>query len=315
MRPISILAAVGLCVPVFSQSGRIQNGTASFKNGVGFAYETRLEPPLPSITGEKFGGGVNVGETGIHRFMVDSSRHVYFGYDITIDHLPEDTSYRVTIRPLSIGADKLQYFKDPANWTILPLPLPRYPAPQTLRSGDVMALDLMTNAETGQKIVDYLTVQEPRRGVGTFNPDPPRQFSYTPGTPRDFTIEDASLRFTAPRLTINGKLDESSNRNNGEVAGATVWLYVPNRGRFVFSLAPHRSLGFRKVGEVRGSILTFTMGSDTFTINCANTIAPGDTPFNLYVLQDRSWKPTYAFADLSAISMGASDRAESLVTQ
>ena len=42
MRPISILAAtgvaIGLCVPVFSQSGFIQNGTA-FKNNVGFAYD------------------------------------------------------------------------------------------------------------------------------------------------------------------------------------------------------------------------------------------------------------------------------------
>ena len=247
--------------------------------------------------------------------MVDSSRHVYFGYDITIDRLPEETTYRVTIRPLSIGADKLQYFKDPANWTILPLPLPGYPAPQTLHSGDVMALDLMTNAETGQKIVDYLTIQEPPHGLGTFNPDPPRQFSYVPGTPRDFTIEDASLRLTAPRLTVNGKLDESSARNNGEVAGAVVWIYVANRGRFILSLSPNRSLGFRKAGEVRGSLLTFTMGSETFIINCANSIAPGETPFNLYVLQDRSWKPTYAFANLSAFTMGAADRAEWLVKQ
>jgi hypothetical protein len=315
MRPISMVAAITLCVSGFAQSGRIQGGSATFKTGVGFAYETRLEPPLPSITGEKFGGGVNVGEAGIHRFMVDSSRHVYFGYGITVERLAEETAYRVTIRPLSIGAEKLQYFKDPANWNILSLPLPGYPAPQTLSSGDVMALDLMTNAETGQKIVDYITILEPRRGVGTFNPDPPRQFSYVPGTPRDFTLEDASLRLAAPRLTINGKLDESSTRNNGEVTGATVWIYVANRGRFILSLAPNRALGFRKAGEVRGSSLTFTIGSETFTINTANTIVPGETPFNLYVLQDRAWKPTYAFADLSAFTMGAADRAEWLVTR
>jgi hypothetical protein len=94
MRPISILAAIGLCLPALAQSGRIQNGSASFKNGLGFAYETRLEPPIPSITGEKFGGGVNVDE-GIHRFLVDRSRHVYFGYDIAIDRLAEPTAYRV----------------------------------------------------------------------------------------------------------------------------------------------------------------------------------------------------------------------------
>jgi hypothetical protein len=191
--------------------------------------------------------------------------------------------------------------------------LPGYPAPQTLHSGDVMALDLMTNAETGQKIVDYLTIEEPRHGVGTFNPDPPRQFSYVPGTPRDFTIDDAALRLSSPRLTINGKLDESSTRVNGEVSGAAVWIYVPNRGRIILSLVPRQALGFRKAGEVRGSSLTFTIGTDSFNINCANPIAPGETPFNLYVLQDRAWKPTYAFADLSAVVVGSADRAESLV--
>ena len=150
--------------------------------------------------------------------MADSSRHVYFGYDTTIERLTDEADYRMTIRPLSIGADKLHYFSDPANWTIR-LPLPGYPTPQIVHYGDVIALDLMTNAETGQKIVDYLTIQEPRQGLGTFNPDPPRQFSYIPGTPRDFTIDDASLRLTAPRLTINGKLDESSGRYNGAVTG------------------------------------------------------------------------------------------------
>lgn len=313
MRLIGMLAAIGLCVPAFSQSGRIQNGTGSFKNGLWFAYETRLELPIPGITGDKLGGGVTVGETGIHRFMVDNSRHVYFGYDIAIDRVAEESAFRVTIRPLSIGAEKLHYFSDPANWSILPLPLPGYPAPQTLHSGDVIALDLMTNAETGQKIVDYLTILPPRRGVGTFNPDPPRQFPYVPGTPRDFTIDDASLRLTAPRLTINGKLDESSTRITGEVTGAAVWIYVPNRGRFILSLAPNQALGFRKAGEVRGSVLSFTLGADSFSIDCASPIAPGELPFNLYVLQDRSWKPTYPFADLSAFTMGAADRAEWLM--
>jgi len=310
MRVTSILAAIGFCVPAFSQSGRIQSGAAFNKNNVGFAYETRLEPPIPSITGENFGGGGVKVDEGIHRFLANNSRHVFLGYDIILERLTEEPTYRVTIRHLGLSADKLPYFKDPAIWTMLPLP--GYPAPQIVHSDDVIALDLMTNAETGQKIVDYLTIQEPPRGVG-FNPDPPRQFSYIPGTPHDFTIEDASLRLAAPRLTINGKLDESSTRVNAEVTGAAVWIYVPNRGRFILSLAPNQALGFRKAGEVHGSLLTFNMGSDTFSIDSAKQIAPGELPFNLYVLQDRSWKPTYAFADLSAFTMGAADRAEWLV--
>ncbi len=310
MRAISALAIIGISLPVFAQTGRIQNGTAYTKDGVGFAYEMRLEPSVPAITSQNLGGGV-LADEGMHRFISDNSRHVYFGYDISVERLPDATAYRVTIRPLSVGVDKFHRPVDLTNFTMLPLP--GYPAPQTLHSGDVMALDLMTNPETGQKIVDYISILEPRRGQGTFNPDPPRQLSYTPGTPRDFTVEDASLRLAAPRLTVNGKLDESSTRHNGEVAGGAVWIYVPNRGRFILSLVPHRNLGFQKAGEVRGSTLTFTVGSETYTVSCANSIAPGDTPFNVYVLQDRAWKPSYAFADLSAVTVGAADRPESLV--
>lgn len=310
MKTISALAIIGISLPAFAQTGRIQNGTAYTKDGVGFAYEMRLEPPVPAVTSENLGGGVLTDE-GMHRFISDNSRHVYFGYDILVERLAEATTYRVTIRPLSVRAEKFHHPLDLTNFTMLPLP--GYPTPQILHSGDVMALDLMTNPQTGQKIVDYISVLEPRRGLGTFNPDPPRQLSYTPGTPRDFAIEDASLRLSAPRLTVNGKLEESSTRTNGEVAGAAVWIYVPNRGRFILSLVPHRNLGFQKAGEVRGSTLTFAMGSETFTVSCANSIAPGETPFNLYVLQDRSWKPSYAFADLSAVQVGAADRAEWLV--
>ena len=310
MKPTSLIAIVIIGLPVFAQTGRIQNGTAYGKDGLGFAYETRLEPPVPSITADKIGGGVVVGDSGTHRALVDNGRHVYLGYDIAIERLPEGSAYRVIIRPLSLAPDKI-HFLGAANGT--QLPLAGYPSPQTLHSGDVMALDLMTNPETGQKIVDYISILEPRRGVGTFNPDPPRQLSYVPGTPRDFTVEDASLRLSAPRVAVNGKLDESSTRNNGEVGGAAVWIYVPNYGRLILSLVPHRTLGFQKAGEVRGSTLTFAIGSDKFTVNSANSIAPGDTAFNLYMLQDRSWKPSYPFADVSVVTMGAADRAESLV--
>ena len=55
---------------------------------------------------------------------------------------------------------------------------------------------------------------------------------------------------------------------------AVVWLYVGNRGRYYLSLLPHPKLGFRKAGEVRGSSLSFTIGSDTLTLSSASPDRP-----------------------------------------
>jgi hypothetical protein len=48
-------------------------------------------------------------------------------------------------------------------------------------------------------------------------------------------------------------------------------------------------------------------------ISAAARIAPGQAAFNLYVLHQPDWKPTYPFADLAAFNMGAEDRIEPLL--
>ena len=83
--------------------------------------------------------------------------------------------------------------------------------------------------------------------------EPPdeRDFSYATGTPRDITTSDVELRIHAPRLNVNGKLDPSTSARDDDAAGAYVWIYVQNHGRYILSLSPHP--GFSKTGEVRGS--------------------------------------------------------------
>jgi hypothetical protein len=157
--------------------------------------------------------------------------------------------------------------------------------------------------------VDYVTVQEPVRRGG-FNPEPERHFSFEPGPSRDFRADDGELALLAPRLSINGKLDETSAHRFDEVSGSIVWIYAAKRGRFLLSLTPRAELGFRKAGEIRGSSLSFVMGGDTFTLNAGGRIAPGEASFTLYVLHQPDWKPTYALADLSVFNMGTLDPAQ-----
>jgi hypothetical protein len=291
-------------------SNRIGGGVVS-RERFGFHWETRIAPATPALA-EGFSTTTTDATGVIHRVLLDRSGRTYFGYDVLVDVLPEANSYRLTFQPLVMTSALAQglYMDRWSEWT--PLSAPRFPPPQDIRSGEILELTLLTNSGTGQRIVDYVSVQEPLRKAGFQESRPnERDFSYATGTPRDFTTSDVELRIHAPRLSVNGKLDPSTSARDDDAAGAYVWIYAQNHGRFILSLSPHP--GFSKTGEVRGSNLTFKDGSDTYSISAASRIAPGQAAFNLYVLHQPDWKPTYLFADLSAFNMGAEDRIEPLV--
>jgi hypothetical protein len=293
-----------------SPSIRIDGGGVS-REKFGFYWETRISPATPALA-EGFSTGTTDSMGVIHRIMLDRSGRTYFGYDVLIDVLPEPNTYRMTFRPLVMTSTLAQDWSMDRWSEWMPLPAPRFPSPQNVRSGEILELTLMTNSGTGQRIVDYLSVQEPLPTRSPFPRAPDeRDFSYATGNPRDFTTNDVELRLRAPRLSVNGKEDPSSIRRIDEAAGTYIWIYVQNHGRFILSLSPHP--GFSKAGEIRGSNLTFIDGSDKYMISAASRIAPGQAAFNLYVLHQPDWKPTYPFADLSAFNMGAEDRIEPLL--
>jgi hypothetical protein len=54
------------------------------------------------------------------------------------------------------------------------------------------------------------------------------------------------------------------------------------------------------------------IGTDRYTLSTGARIAPGQAAFNLYVIQQPTWKPTYPFADTSAFTIGATDQFEAI---
>jgi len=248
----------------------IMSGTGS-KHGVQFRYETRVEPEIPGLKLSGFDGGGLVAGAGFHRFIADRTARKYYGYDLLIE--PQGEGFRVAMQPLSLSAEKLG-LKGPGEWS--PLPLPPLPAPMTVRPGAVIALDLFVHPRTKQKIVDYLFIQD---GTSPWQPK---------GPPRDFAVEDAPITISKFKLSVNGKKDAEWD---GAMSGTFVYLYLPDRGRFVFSLAPNRQDGFRRAGEVRGGMLRYEWNGDTFEMQCGDPVAPGGGVFHLYVHHDPSWRP------------------------
>jgi hypothetical protein len=278
-------------------------------------WESRIEPATPPMADSFVTRAVTDASPVIHRVMIDNSGRTYFGYDVLVEVRPEPHTYRVTFTPLNMPKATLQSQLNGSevNWGLVAPP--RFPPPRTVHSDEILEVALLTNSTTKQKILDYISIQEPGavpiNGL-SFSRPPSREFSYATGDARDFTANDVQMRIDSPRVAISGKLEESTASRSDIANGVFIWLYIPKRGRIVLSLGPHADLGFRKAGEVRGTSLQFALGTETFTISSGSAIAPGAAAFNLYVLQQQNWKPTYPFADLNALNIGAVNRFDAL---
>ncbi len=264
-------------------------------------FDLEAEPPDPPL---RFAEGSRISDFSlfadggimVHRFLRDDSKHVFLGYDLLIESQRQADTYRVTIGELGMGP--FDMFRDPRGQPFNPaewkkLPIPRYLAPQLVFTGNTISIDLGTIPDTGQKLVDYISIQ-PRQAPSL--PRVRRPSSAVPtvsGAARDFSAEDAEMQLVRPRVSVNGTpQDTTTSRAVEDASGALVWFYLPNRGRYILSLAPRPELGFVKAGEVRGGAINFTLSAGTFTLESSTPITSGYAAYVLYVLHDPEWEPT-----------------------
>lgn len=250
-------------------------------------YQSFIEPSsgnsFPNI-----GGGVSASdEKGLLRYLNDDVNKRFTGYRLIVDPAPNG-AIKLTLAALNFSAAQLG-LRGP-GWTSLPLP--KYPAPQIIRQGQVVAIDLMVNPNTGQRIVDYLTVT-PKAAAA--------QRSAT-AKPRDFRPDDAELYISELTIKINGQADKHFTPGS-TLSGAAVWFQLPGKGRFTLTLTPNPSLGFRPAGEFRGTKFTFQHNGTTYSGESAARIVPADGAFTLYLHHNPNIQATEE-------SLGAADTAE-----
>jgi hypothetical protein len=260
--------------------------------------------------------------TSLLRCIYDTSKHAYFGYELLFER-QQSGDYLVFAGKLELS--QFEVFTDilrqpekarppgfPITWADLNYePLPGYPPPQTVQAGGTLTIDLLTDPDTGRKLVDniLLTPGPPTAAArpaalrlpgGTRNSP---QIPTVPGSPRDFSAADAELQIIQPRVTLNGTLQAPISPRLGDARGPLIWIYLPGHGRYVLSLGSHTDLDFRKAGEVRGGAIIFTLGDDSIKLECTNPVATGDAPYNLYVIHEPEWEPT-AQAQKSQLAVG-----------
>ncbi|HYG10801.1 MAG TPA: hypothetical protein VD835_12695 [Pyrinomonadaceae bacterium] len=222
----------------------------------------------------------------VHRVLVDAEGSFVFGYDLVVEPVAATKQFRVSVKPMSAEFEQQLRSRQPSTIAARDgqniSTLPRAGDAQLIDDGDAFALDLLVNPQTGVKIVDVVKVSF----------DPARLWSAPPRSLplRDFTLGNVELAVRDYKLTINGELVGGGRKPARGCAGALVWFYVPERGRFIFSLIPHEGYNFQKVGRIENNKISFTLGGDSYEwTSSAPVVGTSGGNWNLWVLHDAGY--------------------------
>jgi hypothetical protein len=210
----------------------------------------------------------------VRRIQFDPHDGVWFGYDIAVAGDPT-SGFLLTFGPPSANAPK-----DPGGNAAKVMSLRKYPAPQSVRDGDIVAIDLMVSADGTQKLTDYIQIISPGR-----DPEPPA--ATTTAEPRDFTVDDGPVTYNTRRAVVlwQGQTDRIIWHTGRP--GATFWIAFPNDGRYILSLVPRD--GFTKSGVVRDNVISFELNGEPCEIRFLTPVAGAGNAWNLYVMHDAGY--------------------------
>jgi hypothetical protein len=252
----------GVVLFALALPAQLTAATLTWKNFV-IDFETRMEPSdvgLPRLPGEVIPQPND--PYRVHRTITDDAHHREFAYDLVL--VPADReSFFLRLEPPNIQPNPGVKLLAPPDYPVI------MPA---LRAGDKLALDLLVNAATGQKIVDHLTIRSAA-------PAPAPESK----APRDFTIGDVNLGLGDPKVWVNGQPVKTKDCTGGFVSGHVLYLNLPGSGQWEFSLWPDPKAGLQKAGTVSDKTMLFHEGSSVYRLESTVDIAPGDGVYNLYV--------------------------------
>jgi hypothetical protein len=216
----------------------------------------------------------------IHRVLTDAQQNVVFGYDLLVSADPLTKKFSITVLPAD-EAFRRTFLKDstPTFATF-----PKSTTPQTLDDGDAVSLELLVNQESGVKIIDVVKV--------TFDRSTLRE-SNLQSAPRDFTLDAVALAVKNYQLSIDGTVVGKSKSSIG-CQGALLWFYVPERGRFIFSLVPREGYQFEKIGVLDDNKIEFTANGERYEWVSSASILPNGGTWNLWVLHDSRYTPLFS---------------------
>ena len=269
-------------------------GSVTLDSGVVITLRTVAEPAMPASALQHLIVGFR-GDGNSMRFQIcDDATRRCFGFRLRVYALDLTGARAATFGPagpegsgMSVESERKRFEE---------APLAKYPMPQKIRPGDTIALDVMVSADGKERIVEYLKFDFENGGV----------------TLRDFTIDDGPITYAREPAPVGVQIDGLQYRGTTTFSegkgGATVWIYLPGRGRYILSLVPHE--GFVKAGFVRANVMAFSADGREYRIHLGKPLVATAGPWNLYVLHDATFLPPKAIRDDVFVSC---DRLENLL--
>jgi hypothetical protein len=295
----------------FGISAEAQERTMRLENmDVSITLSTQKIAPHSSVTNrlinnlytQMYVGGA--GDRTIPRLIADPESGMYFGYDLEVGFDLTTQKISLSIRPLSIKP----IMEKPLRELALGVP-PTFPGLVLVDDGDTIILNILEDARTKVKIVDTIAVRvlarHPVKPETSKNglPDGAR-------TTEDFAPE--ALR-TMKLTDVNILLNDIKVANVGGLSGPVMYFYIPEKGRFIFSLMEHKQYGFQRIGVLEGNEISFTANGDAYKLISRSPILAATGRWNLWVLHDREFRPDPKFAEYSPYWMGVAERVEDLL--
>jgi hypothetical protein len=276
--------------PLWQGSVSFPDGTV-IKTGVGIV-------PAGAIDIGTVNTGVIVGHTAaddiaahpfIRTLSLADGRVVV--YEVRVKPLEDRRRFEVTLLP---GSPTAQQAKD---WNIdlgrveAATFLSKYPKPLTINNGDTLAIEVLGNARTGAKLVDYFLISD-----GPF-PDgfalAERNSGVEAVHPRPLSISDIELSIFRFEVRRNA---QSIYKSEGGMRGRFIWLDVPGVGRFILTLEPKAEAnGFESTAYVSGQQIVFSHGGNRYEIATKEPIIPASGTFSLWLRCD----PTFSYPSIN----------------
>ena len=255
---------------------------------VAFRSETSVPANAPAketstaLSAKLFAEAVAGDNRIIHRVLTDADRRVVFAYDLAVNSDPVTKKFSLIVLPAD-EAFRRSFLRDGA-----PLrahesfaTFPNSTTAQTLDDGDAVSLELLVNRESGVKIVDVVKVTFDRSSLREGYPEP---------AAKDFTLDAVSLAVKNYELMIDGNLVAKSKSKLG-CEGSLLWIYIPDRGRFIISLVPREGYAFQKIGLLDDNRIEFVANGEYYEWTAGESILPNGGAWHLWVLHDPDYTP------------------------
>jgi hypothetical protein len=284
-----------ICSLCFGFYGSVKAQGVRFKDGLTVTIKTKTTPADSVKDIQDMVVCVGTTENTIHRLITDLKNKLYYGYDIIVIPQSETNKFQLSFKPLSINPGKYTNVDNLAAQVI-----PKYPDDILVEGGDTITLELLENPQTKVKLFDVLKITNGDSKGGDFLAE------QKPA--RDFTIDDVVLQLTKMEVFVNG---EKIGRGGGGMSGANIYIYLPDKGRFIMSPFPRKGFNLQKIGIAENNKISFSFNGDNYKIVSTAPVLGSGVKWNIWILHDPDYRSSYNLSP-NSYEQGASDKIEFL---